>query len=282
MHIIQVVRHYMGVTQQELAKSAGITQPDLCEMEIKEPYGLVDKYARLSEYLSIPIHALVTDDCSMIPLSFFEKHPHRPYATGCTSKALALGRSGEDAAFAFEVNRLAPVNPSLSKLVIPFYKQRHRPGYDILSFTENGHPYFIEVKTTTDDNPDFVLTKQEHAAAVKAVAKGEIYKIFRYINFGKEDQALFVHDFQELQSSGEISPATYFCNTAPKEDATSGIAYYRELAGLSKSELADYLGIRTPDLWRYETGYRKCPVSVYRKIASILNVTIDQLIDGNN
>ena len=38
MHIIQVLRSYLGLTQQELARKAGITQPDLCEMEIKEPY----------------------------------------------------------------------------------------------------------------------------------------------------------------------------------------------------------------------------------------------------
>ena len=37
MHIIQVIRHYLGLTQQELARQAGISQPDLCEMEIKDP-----------------------------------------------------------------------------------------------------------------------------------------------------------------------------------------------------------------------------------------------------
>ena len=48
---------------------------------------------------------------------------------------------------------------------------------------------------------------------------------------------------------------------------------------MSKGELADYLGIKTPDLWRYENDKRQCPVGVYRKIASILNVTIDQLLE---
>ena len=90
MHIIQVVRHYLGLNQKELAQRAGITQPDLCEMETKEPYGRIDKYKRLSDYLGIPVHALVTDDCSLIPISFFDKHPPRPYTKSVTGRKLEL------------------------------------------------------------------------------------------------------------------------------------------------------------------------------------------------
>ena len=84
MHIIQIVRHYLGLTQKELAQKAGVSQPDLCEMEIKEPYGRIDKYKRLSEYLGIPVHALVINDCTLIPESFFEKHAPRQYAETVT------------------------------------------------------------------------------------------------------------------------------------------------------------------------------------------------------
>lgn len=76
MHLIQIVRNYLGLTQQELAQRVGITQADLCEMEIKPPYGRIDKYQRLSNYLGIPVHALVTNDCTLVPLSFFDKHSH--------------------------------------------------------------------------------------------------------------------------------------------------------------------------------------------------------------
>lgn len=72
MHLIQIIRSYMGVSQQELARRVGITQADLCEMEIKPPYGRLDIYQRLSSYLGIPIHALVNNDRTLVPLSFFE------------------------------------------------------------------------------------------------------------------------------------------------------------------------------------------------------------------
>ena len=61
---------------------------------------------------------------------------------------MELGRSGEDAVFDLECHRLAQINTSLASLVLPFYKLRHRPGYDILSFDASGVPVFIEV------NPD--------------------------------------------------------------------------------------------------------------------------------
>lgn len=44
MHIITVLRDYLGLTQQALAKEANITQADLCEIETMEPYGSMAKY----------------------------------------------------------------------------------------------------------------------------------------------------------------------------------------------------------------------------------------------
>lgn len=280
MHIIQVVRSYLGLSQQELAEKAGITQPDLCEMEIKEPYGQIDKYQRLSQYLSIPVHALVTNDCTQIPISFFDKHPIPSYAEAVSGHNQELGRNGEDAALALEQARLDAIFPNLSKLVLPYYKLRNRPGYDILSFDNRGKPIFIEVKTTTENNPDFVLTKQEYQVANKLTAKGETYQIYRFRNWGKEDQELTIHDFQNLKDHSEFTPATYWCSTTPREPAISGITYHREACGMSKGDLADSLGIKTPDLWRYENGKRACPVGVYQKIATILNVSIDQLLEN--
>lgn len=279
MHIIQVVRNYLGLSQLELAKKAGLSQPDLCEMETKEPYGRIDKYQRLSNYLGIPIHALVTNDCTQIPDSFFDKHPHPSYTETVSGRSQELGRGGEDTALFLEKERLKQIHPNLAKLIQPYYKLRYRPGYDILSFDTNGKPIFIEVKTTTEDNPDFVLTKQEYQVASKMTAKGETYQIYRFSNWGKQNQKLDVYDFRDLKEHWDFSPATYLCSSSKAEPVISGITYHREACGMSKGELADYLGIKTPDLWRYENDKRQCPVGVYRKIASILNVTIDQLLE---
>ncbi len=113
MHVIQIVRSYLGLSQQELASRVGITQPDLCEMEIKPPYGRIEKYERLSEYLGIPIHALVNNDCTLVPLSFFDKHTHAPYAESASSGKQELGRDGEEAVLKRE-KRAAAKNQSQS------------------------------------------------------------------------------------------------------------------------------------------------------------------------
>lgn len=277
MHLLQIVRSYLGLTQQELASRAGIQQPDLCEMENKAPYGWIDKYQKLSDYLGIPVHALVTNDCTLVPLSFFDRHPGASYMECSTGGNVGLGRRGEEAAFAYEVKKLEGVQAALAKLVLPHYKLRNRPGYDILSFDEKGNPVYIEVKTTTDDNPEFQLTKQEYQRARKAMEARETYLIYRFFNFGKSDQTLEIYNFSALHDEFEFTPAT-FALSRKKEPMITGIQYFREKRNMSKGELADNLGIKTPDLWRYENGKRRCPVAVYQRMASILDVTIDELL----
>ena len=277
MHLLQIVRSYLGVTQQELAQKAGILQPDLCEMEIKPPYGWIEKYQKLSEYLGIPIHALVTNDCTLVPLSFFDKHPRAAYMENATGGAVGLGRKGEEAAFQHELEKLRDIYPALAKLVLPHYKLQSRPGYDILSFDELGKPIYIEVKTTVEKDAEFSLTKQEYQKAKKAMLAGEDYLIYRYFNWGQVNQGLEIYNFKELQNEYEFIPST-FSLSKKQNPVVNGIRYCRELRGMSKGELADNLGIKTPDLWRYENGKRRCPVGVYRRMASILDVTIDELL----
>ena len=223
----------MGLTQQELAQRVGITQADLCEMEVKPPYGRIDKYQRLSNYLGIPIHALVTNDCTLVSLSFFDRHPHAPYRKAPSKGSQVLGRAGEEAALAYERERLEKLNPSLAKLVIPHFKMGNRPGYDILSFEENGVPIYIEVKTSEDDTPDYVLTNQEYQKANKAIANGEKYLIYRFTNWGADSQRMTIIDFKEQKANGEIWPSTFMCSTISKVPVTTGIRFHREACGMS-------------------------------------------------
>lgn len=277
MHLLQILRGYMGVTQKELAQMAGIMQADVCEMENKAPYGWIDKYQRLSAYLGIPVHALVTNDCTLVPISFFDKHPGAPYVECTKGGNVGLGRLGEEAAYMYEVKKLESKHPALAKLVLPHYKLNKRPGYDILSFDEHGKPVYIEVKTSADDSPDFHFTKQEYERAKKALAAGEQYLLYRFFNFGSSSQRLEIYDFKQLQEEFDFTAATFSLNRK-QSSVVTGIRYCRELRGMSKSELADNLGLNTPILWRYENGKQRCSVGIYQRMASILDVTIDDLL----
>ena len=160
MNIITILRDYLGITQQELAKRANITQCDLCEMETKDPYGQIMKYQRVAKVLGVPVHALVTNNCTLVPESFFETHQHAEYLE-TTDR---LGREGEECAWHMEQEKLEGIFPVLARLVIPYYKlRRYSPGYDILSFDEHGKPIFIEVKTTTyGEDKDFINRLRFH------------------------------------------------------------------------------------------------------------------------
>lgn len=276
MHVITILRDYLGMTQQELARRAKITQSDLSEMEHKDPYGQITKYQRVADVLNVPVHALVNDDCTGIPASFFETHEHAEYLESFTN----MGREGEEAALRLEQERLEGIYPNLAKLVIPYYKLRISPvGYDILSFDDCGKPFFIEVKTTThDEDTEFHLTAREYAMAQKLTAKGERYMIYRYANWGKENQTLIEIPFQTLLDGSRITNRYYYCSMKDRESVLSGLAYHRRRRGLTQEDLAKQLGILQHHLCRYEKGEKRCPVRTYQKIAELLEVTIDELL----
>lgn len=278
MHIIQIVRNYLGLTQAQLAMATGVTQPDVCEMETKPPFGRAEKYQRISDYLGISVHALVTNNCALIPLSFFEKHPPAPYSEPSYEGNMGIGRGGEEAALEMERQRLEAVNPSLAKLVLPLYKMRIRPGYDILSFHEDGRPIYIEVKTSTDEKPEFELTRQEYEKANKAVEAAETYLVYRYSGWGTAAQKLRVYDFKDMKKRNKITPRTYLCSMVEKTTEISGITRGREALDMSMKDLAAHLGIATNMLWRYETGEAGCPVQTLQKLSNVLGMTIDELM----
>lgn len=280
MHIITILRDYLGLTQQALAKNAGITQCDLCEIETKPPYGQIDKYRRLSQVLDVPIHAIVTNDCRQIPMCFFEKHPHQPYTVAAEHKRAHMGRGGEELALQMEQKRLEKKWPVLAQLVLPYFKLRTKSrGYDILSFDENGKPFLIEVKTTANTaQTDFNLTVNEYETAIRQTKLGVPYRIYRYSGWGSEKLQLDIVDFAELQSGKRIEPSDYVCSMKLVEQEQSGIAYWRQKRGINQAELARQMEIMPQHLCLYEKGARKCSVKTYLKISEILEVSIDELL----
>lgn len=279
MHIITVLREYLGITQVELSKQAKISQADLSEMESHPPYGSIEKYKRLSAVLDIPVHTLVTNDYTTVPMSFFDTHPHRPYSEINGNAQSQIGRQGEDTAFQMEKERVAKISPVLSHMVLPYYKLRtSSPGYDILSFDEQAKPILIEVKTTRKTpDADFTLTCHEHEVATKMTEQGLPYLIYRFSNWGQPDQQLTILDFVTMGSQ-QIRPSKYICSVVPRTDKIRGITYHRQKRQLTQVQLAEMLDILQNHLCLYETGARSCPVTIYQKISEVLEVPIDDLL----
>ena len=106
MHVLTVIRLYLGISQTTLAQMSNVTQADISEMETHAPYGQADKYCRVSKALGIPLEAIVKNDFRHIPESFFEHHSPPPYLPMPTSPEHLLGRQGEEFILRREQNRL--------------------------------------------------------------------------------------------------------------------------------------------------------------------------------
>ena len=281
MHMITTIRTYLGSSQAALAKAVGITQPDLSEIKTLEPYGRIDKYLRLSQYLGIPVDAIVKNDFTQIPLAFFDAHKAPEYTPAPKEPDLLLGRQGEEFILRRERDRLQDSFPALAKLVLPHYKMKGAsPGYDILSFDDQGKPFFLEVKTSLGAHGNFRFTSHELDAARKLTEVGEKYILCHISNWGTADQ--FVQDipFADIEQTHRIIPSYYFCKPHPKnkDKPISGLAYYRQLRGLRQADLAESVGIQACDLSLYETEQRRPSVQVYKKISECLDVSIDDLL----
>ena len=102
-----------------------------------------------------------------------------------------IGQIGEKFVYSLEVQKLLEVGKEkLAERVDPSAALDHRNGFDILSFTENGKRIYIEVKATAGDLTDpFYISNNELEKAAELKKQGELYRIYRVYNVGKENIA---------------------------------------------------------------------------------------------
>lgn len=278
MHIIRILRDYLGITQTQLAQRAGLRQAEICKMENFAPRGGIEKYQQLASYLGIPIHALVSNDCRLIPVSFFEENSEPKYKKAASYVNIANGRSGEEYVFEQERKRVSQFSTSLARLIMPYYKMQRTPGFDILSFNEEGEPIYIEVKTTQAGRQGSVLlTQKEQEKAEQLFQKNKSYQIHSLTNWGKPAQKYSIYEYEVLRVTARMVPTEYVFILNPAK-TISGITHFRQKAGLSQYELADALGITQSKMCLYENKDLPCPVTVMYKMACLLETTVDELL----
>lgn len=273
-----VLRLCHGWTQEEVAAKAGLTQPDICEMELYEPYGYKEKYSRLAGLYNVSLDVLLMNDFSEIREGTIHLPP-QTYTEALGSREQRLGRKGEDHAWEMEKHRLERIWPALKDLVVPFYKIKHpSPGFDILSYDENGLPFALEVKTSSGEENGFRLTRNEMNVANSLTEKGINY-VVRLINY-QEEGDVSTEDvfFCDILKNYTIAPHTFMIKPKTSTPKTiTGLAYYRQQQDIKQYEMAKMLGIARHELSFYETGARKIPVSIFIAARKLLGIPIDQL-----
>ena len=282
MHLLTITRAYLGLSQTALAKAVGLTQADLSEMETRAPYGKIDKYLRISNYLGIPVDTILKNDYRSFPESFFDRHAAPEYLPEPKSPEQLLGRKGEEFILRREQERVAQSYPALARLILPYFKMRESsPGYDILTFDDKGQPFYLEVKTSIYDTGGFRFTNHELEVAKKLTKAGERYVICYISGWETPEQAEQDIPFADLPKTHRISPCYYFCRPIPKPrlERITGFAYFRRLRGLRQADVALAIGIPTCELSLFETGQRTPKVGVYLKASEVLESTVDELLE---
>lgn len=151
--------------------------------------------------------------------------------------------------------------------------------YDILSYSPDGSPVYIEVKNSEKNAiPVFRLTAHEFDVANEVTTAGFPYLIYVFSGWNTEHQHLEVKPFKIMQEEGRITPVNYTCNLRPIRKEVNGITYHRMIRKLSQIDLASTLDIPPACLCKYELGENICPVTVYQKLAAFFQVPIDDLL----
>lgn len=278
MHVVTILRYYLGLTQTELAEKAGVSYADVNEIENKPNNGMIEKYRKLAECLRVPVHTIVMNDILGVTEAFFEQKRKVKYTTIPKSKNGRLGRLGEECVFQQEQERLARINPILARLVVPKYKIRGSRGYDIVSFKDDGTPFFIEVKTGEVGNNSPQLTGCEFQTADKFTNLGYEYWIYHCPRWDTKDPPFEKHLFRTLRDERRIEPVRYICDFRPRKETENGILHFRKQLGISQIDAANLLEVPVSCLCKYETGENQCPVTVYQKLAELYDITIDELL----
>ena len=281
MHLLTITRAYLGLSQTALAKAVGLTQADLSEMETREPYGKIDKYLRISNYLGIPVDTILKNDYRSFPESFFDRHAAPEYLPEPKSPEQLLGRKGEEFILRREQERVAQSYPALARLILPYFKMRESsPGYDILTFDDKGQPFYLEAKTSIYDTGGFRFTNHELDVAEKLTKAGERYVICCISSWGTPEQTEQDIPFADLPKTHRISPCYYFCKPIPKPrlEKITGLAHFRRLRGMLQADVALALGVPASELSQYETGQRRPKVHAYLKASEVLEATVDELL----
>ena len=124
-----------------------------------------------------------------------------------------IGDIGERYVFEREKMRLARANSKYVDFVVSTPAKDPRNGYDILSYTEDGVPIYIEVKSTLGDlHTPFYITANEKETAKRIRKEGGIYQVHRVYNVGKEI-GVFVYEDESMFEYEEVIQRVTIKNT---------------------------------------------------------------------
>lgn len=176
-HFLRLADH---LTLEELHDRTGVSTNMLSRME-RGQYGSISTTKRVADAFRVSMNTLARNDYLALakerpePILVSDRH-RRQYRSQQAVKN-EVGDAGE--AYVLKLERARLANTPFAALVNGNYSEDFRAGFDIASFTENGEPLSIEVKSSLDASPepDFYITAGELRFAIQAARNGWNYRL---------------------------------------------------------------------------------------------------------
>ena len=194
-NIITFLRMHYGLTQQQFADACGLKVIDVGKLERKE-YGIqLSKLRTLAAHLHVSLDAIIHDRLDLALESLHTApvidHASKLKLQNTQLKRLDNGLRGEELVLAEERRKLA--GTPYDNAVDPHYALDPSFGFDLLSFTPDGKPLYIEVKSTAEktDTP-FYMSAGEKAFMEFCHETGRNYEVHRVFDIdGKPKRVIY-------------------------------------------------------------------------------------------
>lgn len=196
------IRTRFGLTQAKMAKLAGLGPNDISRFERSTRGMTVEKVVKIAAFLKLTVDELMRDDYGavmlLLPEEVFRSSAAKDRLRVGQARKLEIGTAGEIFAANRERTRLA--GTIYVKGVNENFANDPSSGFDFMSFTREGRPKYVEVKTTTGDCDDpFYMSAAEYRFLHYCVEHDLTYELHRVYRLKDAEHAMVrIYSAREL------------------------------------------------------------------------------------
>ena len=211
--LARYLRTYLGLTQQAVASAAGLSANQVCQFELGRRNMSIGCARRLAAFFKLSIDDLAHDRFAAVLPDLPPRPKRDPSARQRMEKRMKvndkLGRDGEAYVARLERDKLA--GTPFANGVNEACADDPTAGFDIFSFSRDGEPIYIEVKTTAGKaDTDFFLSAGELAFLRMCLENGYRYELHRVHNiYSKKHAGRIIYSGEELIKDFTFEPAQY-------------------------------------------------------------------------
>ena len=210
--LIRFVRLSKGMTQHDLARLCNLTANDISRMERGWCGMSVYKMHRVADQLGLTVHELVFNDFATA-LPKLPRAVHNPRINQLRrhryAQQITTGDQGE--AYVVELERERLKDTPYAEAVNGSFADDPLSGFDIQSFTEEGTPVYIEVKSTVgEEDAPFYMSAAEEAFLLYCVDNKLTYRLYRVSHiFKRHTPMVSVYSAEDLLELFDFTLDTY-------------------------------------------------------------------------